>query len=453
MPKLGMTMEEGKLVEWLNAEKDEVNKGDLLYVIESDKVTFEVESPGSGLLVILKTDGEGIPVGTLLGYVAESVEEYATLLDGGAPDAGAPTRESGAAPVPAEVKAAVPAAETAVPGKVRATPAARAAARKHHLDLTAITGSGPKGRISRADVEQAATQAAPAPAGGKVLASPGARKQAREMGIDLAQVTGTGPNGRVTRKDVLDWKPTAAAAAPAEVEAAMVNGKYLLKEAPMSTIRATISRRMMESLQNAAQMTAFSEWDVTELMKLRKSLNDQGDVKISFPGLMVFFLGRVLKEMPIFNALFNGKNIQYWRDANVGVAVSVDDTLVVPVVRAADKQSLADIQTDLGGLIERARSKSLLPDDMSGGTFTLSNVGSYASEWETVILNPPEVALLGIGAIVKKAVVIDDEIVVRQMMPISLTFDHRVIDGATAGAFRNRMKALIENPGMLITCF
>lgn len=455
MPKLGMTMEEGKLVEWLKAEKEEVQKGDLLFVIESDKVTFEVESPGTGLVLILKQDGEGIPVGALLGHVAESVEEYTALSSGGAAgEAAAQATSAAPADKIAAAQTAAPAAGAAVPGKVRATPAARALARKQAIDLTTLAGSGPMGRISREDVKQAISRVDAGAPAGKIPASPGARKQAKEMGVDLAQVTGSGPNGRITRKDVLDWRPAAPQAAPpAAAEAPMVNGKHLLKEEPMSTIRATISRRMMESLQNAAQMTAFSEWDVTELMKLRKALNAQGGVKISFPGLMVFFLGRVLKEMPIFNASVDGKKIQYWRDANVGVAVSVDDALVVPVVRAADKQSLENIQTDLGGLIERARSKSLLPDDMTGGTFTLSNVGSYGSEWETVILNPPEVALLGIGAIVKKAVVIDDEIVVRQMMPISLTFDHRVIDGATAGAFRNRMKALIENPGMLITCF
>ena len=456
MPKLGMTMEEGKLVEWLKAEKDEVQKGDLLFVIESDKVTFEVESPGSGILAILKKDGEGIPVGTLLGYIAASSPEYAKIQRTGDTGSGTVAANEDAVQKGQTHQETAPVPKAEVPGKVRATPAARTLARNHSIDLTTVNASGPNGRISRDDVHKAMARDGKAAKQRTIKATPGARKQAKEMGIDLAHVAGTGPNGRITRCDVLTASSDSVSGGEDTAEVKKINAKYLLKEEPMSTIRATISRRMMESIGQSAQMTAFSEWDVTELMKLRKSLNAQAaDTagKVSFPGLMVFFLARVLKEMPIFNASVDGKNIQYWRDANIGVAVAVDDALVVPVVHAADRKSLNDIQVVLTDLIERARKKALLPDDMTGGTFTLSNVGSYGSEWETVILNPPEVALLGIGAIVKKPVVIDDAIVVRQMMPISLTFDHRIIDGATAGTFRKRMKSLIENPGMLITCF
>jgi pyruvate/2-oxoglutarate dehydrogenase complex dihydrolipoamide acyltransferase (E2) component len=224
----------------------------------------------------------------------------------------------------------------------------------------------------------------------------------------------------------------------------------------MSTIRHTISCRMMDSLECSAQMTAFGEWDVTELMKLRQVMNGQmaeSGLKVTFPGLMVFLLARVLKEMPVFNASVEDRKILYWKDVNIGVAVSVGENLVVPVIRGADRKTISGIQETMNDLIERARSRKLMPDDMEGGTFTLSNVGSYGSKWETVILNPPEVALLGIGAVEKKPVVIGDSIEIRQIMPISFTFDHRIIDGATAGRFRQRMKSLVENPGMLITCF
>jgi pyruvate/2-oxoglutarate dehydrogenase complex dihydrolipoamide acyltransferase (E2) component len=203
-------------------------------------------------------------------------------------------------------------------------------------------------------------------------------------------------------------------------------------------------------------MTAFGEWDITGIKQLRKFINEEAKkegFKVSFPGLMVFFLSRVLKEMPVFNASVSGKTIQYWADVNIGVAVSVGDTLVVPVVHGAERKSLKEIQLTLDDLIERARNKKLRLDDMGGGTFTLSNVGSYGSQWETVILNPPEVALLGIGAMEKKPVVRNDEIVIREMMPISLTFDHRIIDGATAGEFRNRMKRIVENPELIISYF
>jgi pyruvate dehydrogenase E2 component (dihydrolipoamide acetyltransferase) len=411
MPKLGMTMEEGKIVEWRKREKEWVNKGEILLVIETDKVTYEVESQDSGMLCILIESGEGIPVGTVLAYLAASEEEYARLR--------------GAASGAAEPRAAAPAA--------------------------AVVQTAP-------GVEKAAAPAGP------VKATPGARKLAKEAGIDIARVPGTGPEGRVTREDVEQYlakakaaeaevapsPPPRAAAAPA-----VEMGKRLLKSERMTGMRATIARRMMESIHGTAQMTALAQWDVTNLMNLRREINKLSDslgYRATIPGMMVFFLARVLKEMPVFNASIEGNEIHYWEDVNIGVAVSVPEGLVVPVVHGADRLSLKEIQVRLADLIEKARNKKLLPDDMTGGTFTLSNLGSYGSEFETVILNPPEVALLGIGNAEKKPVVINDQIVIREIMPVSLTFDHRLIDGAAAGAFRQRLRQLVENPGLLVTC-
>jgi pyruvate/2-oxoglutarate dehydrogenase complex dihydrolipoamide acyltransferase (E2) component len=222
----------------------------------------------------------------------------------------------------------------------------------------------------------------------------------------------------------------------------------------MSGMRGTIARRMLQSLQQSAQMTAIAQWDVTNLMNLRREMNKNESLgfRATMPGLMIFFLARVLKEMPIFNASVEGNEVHYWEDVNIGCAVAVADGLVVPVVHGADRLSLKEIQIRLADLIERARTKKLLPDDMAGGTFTLSNLGSYGSEYETVIVNPPEVALLGIGNAEKKPVVVNDQIVIREMMPISLTFDHRVIDGAAAGAFRQRLRQFVEQPGLILTC-
>jgi pyruvate dehydrogenase E2 component (dihydrolipoamide acetyltransferase) len=460
MPKLGMTMEQGKLVSWSKSEKDSVQKGEIICIIETDKVTFEVESPGTGILMILMEPAENILVGTLMGYIAENQQEYDQLKQGKAPGAAAKPE---VAPQPEKSAAcwldnAAP-ATSSENGKLRASPAARVLAKKLGISLASCQGTGPKGRITTGDVQKgasatAATVSVKPPT--SVNATPGARKLAKDKGISLAQIHGTGPNGTITRRDVIgsmkgEALPTQAAAVPADFK-----GKRLLKEESMSTIRNTISCRMMESLECSAQMTAFGEWDITKLKQVRKLINEEAKKegsKVSFPGLMVFFLSRVLNEMPVFNASVSGKNIQYWADVNIGVAVSVGDTLVVPVVHGAERKSLKEIQATLDNLIERARNKKLLPDDMGGGTFTLSNVGSYGSQWETVILNPPEVALLGIGAMEKKPVVRNDEIVIREMMPISLTFDHRIIDGATAGEFRNRMKRLVENPELIISYF
>lgn len=404
MPKLGMTMEEGKLLEWSRKEKDFVRKGEVLLTIESDKVTFEVESPGDGILAILLEKGEGIPVGGLLGYLAGSEEEYAGLRAGRAA-AAVPGEEQ--RPVEA-VQAMDPAMPAAKPGAVRATPAAREAARQKGVDLSTMVGTGPQGRITREDVLAAAEKGIPP-----------AAEPARAP-------TESGPSAMGTRKE-------------------------LLREEPLSGMRAAISRNMMESLRNTAQMTAFSEWDVTGLLRLRSLINAEGDrgFKATVPGMMVALLARVLKEMPMFNASVEGGKVRYWRNVNIGIAVALPDGLVVPVLHDADRKSLPVIQKELKDLIERSRAKKFLPGDMSGGTFTLTNLGSYGGELETIILNPPEVAILGIGRAAKKPVVDGDRIVIREMMPVSFTVDHRLIDGEMSGRFRKRMKELVENPGLL----
>lgn len=409
MPKLGMTMEEGKLLEWARKEKDRVRKGEILFTIESDKVTFEVESPGEGILVILVETGEGIPVGNILGYLADSDEEYATLRTGGpATTAPAPERR------PDEVAPARPAAATgAREAPVRATPTARELARQKGVDLSTVAGTGPQGRITREDV-QAVIDKGPKPPAGVSPPPP-------------APIPG--PPVREGRKE-------------------------LLREEPMSGMRAAISRNMTESLRNSAQMTAFSEWDVTGLLRLRSLINaDEGKAgfKATVPGMMVALLARVLREMPVFNVSVEGDRILHWRNVNVGVAVALPDGLVVPVIHDADRKSLAEIQKELAERIERARAKKFLPGDLSGGTFTLTNLGSYGGEWETIIINPPEVAILGIGKATRKPVAEGDHVVIREMMPVSFTVDHRIIDGETSGRFRKRMKELVENPGQFWT--
>ncbi|HLF15746.1 MAG TPA: dihydrolipoamide acetyltransferase family protein [Bacteroidota bacterium] len=404
MPKLGMTMEEGKLLEWARKEKNLVKKGEVLLTIESDKVTFEVESPGDGLLLILVAGGEGIPVGEILAYLADSEEEYARI------------RSAGRAAAPAE-----PTGERAAPGLSPGAPAARE---------------------------------------GAVRATPAAREAARQKGVDLSTIAGTGPQGRITREDVLAAleKGPIAVSPPARPTpaAACANAKggrkELDREEPMSGMRTAISRNMMESLRNSAQMTAFSEWDVSELLRLRALINEgetRNGFKATVPGMMVALLARVLKEMPVFNASVEGGKVLYWRNVNIGVAVAVPEGLVVPVLHDADRMSLAEVHRGLADLVERARQKKLLPEEISGGTFTLTNLGSYGGEWETVIINPPEVAILGIGKASKKPVVDGDRIVVRKRMPVSLTVDHRLIDGETSGRFRRRMRELVENPGLL----
>ncbi|MBI5905586.1 MAG: 2-oxo acid dehydrogenase subunit E2 [Deltaproteobacteria bacterium] len=371
MPKLGMTMEEGKLLGWARKEKDRVRKGEVLLTIESDKE-----------------------------------EEYAKIRSAGRT----------ADPAPAE-----PAAAETAPGRF---------------------------------------PGASAPRDGAVRATPAAREVARQKGVDLSTVAGTGPQGRITREDVLAaaLETGAPPASPARLVATAVGGKESFKELageePMTGMRSAISRNMMESLRTSAQMTAFSEWDVTAFLRLRSLINaDEGKTgfKATVPGMMVALLAKVLREMPVFNASVEGGRILYWRNVNIGVAVALPDGLVVPVIHDADRKSLAEIQEELSGRIERARAKKFLPGDLSGGTFTLTNLGSYGGEWETIIINPPEVAILGIGKATRKPVAEGDHVVIREMMPVSFTVDHRLIDGETSGRFRKRLKELVENPGLLWT--
>ena len=403
-----MTMEEGKIVEWTKKEKEWIKKGEIFLVIESDKVTYEVESPGSGILHIIVETGEGIKVGVLLAVLAESEEEYSKLC-----------KDFISSPKLLEA-----------------------------IEVSQV--------VLRETSEK--EESIPSPINEILIrATPGARKLAKQKGIELAKIIGSGPEGRITREDVLKASEGAPAnskgpAIPIASQSMVDFGpKKLLKEEFLSSMRTTISRRMMQSLQTSAQMTAFSEWDVTQLMRLRNLIN-KSEEKFGFhatiPGLMVAIVARVLKEMPIFNASVEGNVIKYWVDVNIGVAVALPDGLVVPVIHGADKKSLYEIHKNLEDLIKRARQKKLLTDDMSYGTFTLTNLGSYGGEWETIIINPPEVAILGIGQITERPLVHESRIVFRQMMPISMTVDHRIIDGATSGKFRQRMKNLIENPGL-----
>jgi len=405
MPKLGMTMEEGKVLAWTKKEKERVDKGEVLLTVESDKVTFEVESPGAGILAILVEQGEGIPVTTLLGLLAESEDEYLT------------TRNN------------IPASGTATA----------------HRQVPQVAGERTEKEVL-----------SPIPPS-EVRATPAARELARQRGVCLSDVAGTGPQGRITREDILKIIEISASSGSATIaptvppDTAAPERKRLLKEESMSSMRVAITRRMMQSLLTSAQMTVHTEWDVTSLLGLRAEINrseERNLYRATIPGLLVALVVRMLKEMPVFNATVDGDRVIYWEDVNVGVAVALPDGLVVPVIHGADRKSVSEIHTTLADLVNRAHQKKLLAEDISDGTFTISNFGSHGGDWITVILNPPEVAILGIGEICRKPVVRDDRIVIRQMMPVSLTVDHRIVDGAVAGTFCRRMKELVENTSL-----
>jgi pyruvate dehydrogenase E2 component (dihydrolipoamide acetyltransferase) len=384
MPKLGLSMKEGTVSKWLKKEGDAVKKGEALLEVMTDKITNKIEAPEAGILLKIVADKKAkLPVGGLLGIIGAAGEDVGELLKKGTAAAGA-------------------------------APAAKAAS------------SGPVVRSA-------------APAGGKVKISPAARKLAEDNGLDYTTLAGSGPEGRIVREDV---------------EAALAGGgdgdeRPVLEVIPYEGMRQAIGDNMARSWSLAPKVTHHVSVDMTALMALRATLNSEvkENEKISVTDLLVKAVAKALEKYPKVNATLSGEEIKVLADINVGVAVALPDGLVVPNIKNANKQSLSDVSKAVKDFAKRAKRNKLDPDEMTGGTFTITNLGGYGSvEWFTPIINQPESAILGVGRTVKMAVVIGDQIVIRPIMGLSLSFDHRVIDGAPAAEFLGYLIKLIEQP-------
>ncbi|WP_272701208.1 dihydrolipoamide acetyltransferase family protein [Desulfovibrio sp. Fe33] len=438
MPKWGLTMKEGKVVRWLKGEGDSVEAGEPLFEVETDKITNSVESPAGGVLAkIIVPEGDVAPVQAVLGIIAapgEAVESAAA--PSGAGGAGA---EAAPAAV-AEASAAAPAGD----GKfVPAMPAARKLARELGVDLAAVAGTGRNGSITMKDVQAHADSAF---AG--INASPKAIEFARKQGIDLSMVEGTGEDGRITKADILRAMNPAAdqpvAAAPAARDTVL----------PMEGVRRLIADNMQASLQNAAQLTVFVEVDVTGMVDLRTRLLERNrrdaEYRLSYNDIISYAVCRALKRHPIMNSTLQEDGIHLHERVNLGVAVSIDKGLIVPNVKEADTFGLEELRTRIRDVAGRARKGGLSMDEISGGTFTISNVSMLGVDGFTPILNPPETGILGVGRIVEKPAVHNGEIAVRRMMTLSLTFNHMTTDGAPAMAFLRELGDMLETPGLMI---
>jgi pyruvate dehydrogenase E2 component (dihydrolipoamide acetyltransferase) len=441
MPKLGMAMTEGAVVKWVKRDGETVNKGDPLVVVMSRKISYQVEAPATGIVRHIVQEKETRPVGAVIGYIlapGEAMPEVAPPPVA-APVAAAPEAPPIGAPAPAP---AAPPSEAAP--FVLASPAARRLAKELGIDLAQVRGSGPEGRITEADVQRAAEEHAkgampPAPAPAEVLASPMARTLAREHGIDLAQVKGTGAGGRITEKDVLAFIEARKAAPPVAAPPT--------RAIPFVGMRQMIAQRMSESLQSMAQVTLLTEADVTEMVRLREQLKQRYD--LSYTDIIVKAVAVALKEHPLLNATLVGEEIQLLSEVHIGVAVALEDGLIVPVVRDADKKTLQEIAQETRRLAEGARAGTLTVDEVTGSTFTITNLGMYHVDGFTPIINPPEAAILGVGRIVEKPAIYQGEIAKRAMLTLSLTFDHRLVDGAPAAAFLDRVRELLETPALI----
>ena len=474
LPRLGWTMEEGTFVEWLKKDGDEVKPGDLIYVVESDKTTAEVENFDTGILRIVPNGpaaGARIPVGFLLAYVAKPGEVLP--FEGGAGTGAVPEPVERAAPVPAPAlrQAQGPAQEpaassngTAPTGKTPTiSPRARKVAGQLGVDWSGLKGSGSTGRIVERDVRAAAAAAAAAIAAApKVNATPVAMRAAADLGVDLAALAATMPGKRIERADVERYASEKRAPAGKAPVPELVEGPALRQaqgpapvaaaasRKPMSSTRKLIAERMTTTLRTVAPVTLTTEVDATELVKLRESLkadaaNSGGEVP-SYNDLLAKIAATALAAHPQINARIEGDEIVTEASAHIGIAVDTDRGLLVVVVRDAQDKTVRQIAQASKELIARAKDGKATMNDLRGSTFSITNLGVYDIDAFTPIINAPECAILGVGRIVAKPVIIKDKVKARKMLALSLTFDHRLVDGAPAARFLQRIKQLIETP-------
>ncbi|MBI3013923.1 MAG: pyruvate dehydrogenase complex dihydrolipoamide acetyltransferase [Candidatus Tectomicrobia bacterium] len=406
MPKLSDTMESGVILKWVKKEGDAVEAGDILAEVSTDKADMEMEAYVSGVLrKILIPEGKTAKVGEVLAIIGEEGEEISAPL------------------------AIAPPAE---PPQARKEPA-----------------KAPQGAAgARKEVVESPQQEAEV---GPIKASPLARKIAAEKGIDLSRIQGSGPGGRIIEKDLegaLAAKP-AAKAPPAVAQVPAGPGEY--REEDMSLMRKTIARRMTESKTTVPHFYLAMEIDMEAAVHIRKSLNDlHPEAKVSFNDLIVRAVALALRKHPRVNASFRGEKIRWNEAIDVGVAVALEDGLITPIIRRCDTKNLTEIATEMQSLAEKARRKRLRPEEYQGGTFTISNLGMYGVENFSAIINPPEGAVLAVGAILQKPAVWEGEVVARHRMKVTLSCDHRVVDGASGALFLQELKKLLENPVSLL---
>ncbi len=459
MMKLGMTMTEGTVAEWHIPDGGEVKVGEDLYRLETEKVEMEVEAEADGTVRHLVPAEATVDPGAVVGWIYAAGEEIPDVLPGAdAVAAAAPASAEPAAAEPAPAAAAAPAAPARAPGeRVPASPAARKLARELDLDLATVAGTGPRGRVTEDDVRSAheAAQAAPpaAPAA-QAPASPLARKRAEALGVDLSTVTGTGPGGRITKEDVEAAAGGGApAAAPAAAAAPAPAASREDEVMAVRGMRKVIAERMYASLQETAQLTMDMDVAMDDCVKLRSQLIEEwaGDgVRPSYTDIVMKAAAKALLDHPRMNAQFLGSEINLRGEVHIGMAVALEEGLVVPVVRHVDQVGLKEIALESSRLAGLAREGKLGLDDMAGGTFTVSTLGMFGVDSFTPILNPPEVGILGVNRL-RDDVRWEGERPVRQKaMTLSLTWDHRALDGAPAAQFLASVRDYLEAPFRLL---
>lgn len=443
MPKLGMTMTEGTIEEWKVKEGDAVEQGQAIVSVATDKLTNDVEAPCAGVVLrILAAEGASVPVSATLAYLGAAGE--AVPEEGAGGDAGVAT----AAPAPTAPAAEAAPATRGEPGReVKAAPLARKLAKEHGVDLSLVTGTGPKGRIKKEDVETFLAAQAQGGAEAPLRISPTAQKVAEDKGVDVRQMDVGGR--RIMKDDVLS---AAAEAIPAGAEAEP--GSNDRPPMRVSSMRRSIARNMTESWHTSPRVTYTHAVDCTALKAMRAALREPFEaegLKITYNHIIMKAVSHALMEFPDINASFDGERLTQHIHANVGLAVAKGDGLIVPNVKRAEAKTLKEISREVEGLIAAARDGRIGMDDITGGTFSITNLGRYGITSFSPIINQPELAILGVCGIADTPVARDGQVVVRPMMNLCLTADHRVVDGVMASRFLQRIVELVENPYLLLT--
>jgi pyruvate dehydrogenase E2 component (dihydrolipoamide acetyltransferase) len=399
LPRLGQGMETGTIVRWLKSEGDSVEKGEPLYELDTEKVTQEVEAEASGILLkILAREGDEIEVGKAIAVIGQEGEEVSLPTEAPA----APKEEPQAEPE------------------------------------------------SEPEPEPQAEQPAASPNGGRIKASPLARRIARERGIELSSLRGTGPEGRIVAEDVERASATGAVATPAAAAAPVASGE--VEVVKLNQMRRTIARRMTEAWEAPAFQISMSA-DMTAAIRLRESLLarvEEGGVRPTYSDILTKVVALALVRHRDVNAHFAGDSVKLFPTANIGIAVAVPHGLVVPVIASSEARTIPEIAVARADIVSRTREGKLRAEDLEGGTFTISNLGMYGVERFAAVLNPPQAGILAVGAIEERAVVVDGDLEIQPRMDMTLTVDHRSVDGATASEFLATLKSFLEEPGLAL---
>lgn len=437
VPPVGTNVDMLTLISWYKQEGDVVTKDEPLFVVETDKATLDIEAPASGILS---------RVGARAGDEIAALSCIAVIqAPGETLEAAAVSPSSQASPAvvmrsaSAEAMHTTSVSQSVKRERIFISPRAKVLAEAREVNWRALQGTGPESAIVERDVAAfLETKKQPS-------VSPIAQRMAEQAGVDWTRLTGSGPNGKVVRDDVSQVIATEKSTAPAAEP-----DEEVRETIPVAGVRAVIATRMAQSSANTTPVTLTTETDATELVALRSRLSADG-VTVSYNDILLTVLARALQEHPRLNASLQGENIKVWKRVHIGLAVDSERGLLVPVVRDVDKKGLSEIGKETTTLIEAARQGKLSPDAMRGGTFTLTNLGMFGIDAFTPVINLPESAILGVGRIKPQPSVVDDQIVVRQKMWLSLTFDHRLVDGGPAARFLQRVAQLIEKPHLLLS--